>query len=719
MTASFDSVRIGIDVGGTFTHAVAINALNLELIGKSKVPTTHDAPEGVALGIIQSLEKLLKENNLAPQSVSFIAHSTTQATNALVEGDVAVVGVLGMGKGVSGWLARHAADVKAIELAPGKHLRTIYRFVDTGRRPTAEHLQSLFADMRKEGAQAFAISEAFGVDNADNENFALEVARGMGLMATAGSDVSKLYGLTVRTRTATINAAMLPKMIETANMTERSVRSAGIKAPIMVMRSDGGVMDIDAMRQRPILTRLSGPAAGVAAAMMYLNISDGVFLEVGGTTTDISVIRNGKALVKETEIGGHRVFLRSLDVKTVGVAGGSMTRLEKNQIKEVGPRSAHIAGLHYTAFSEPLQNPVLHLIRPKPQDPPDYVALSDGQSEKPTLTLTPSCAANLLNLVPAGDPARGSADNVKVAMSALARSMSVTEQEAAERLLNKANEKLAPIVERFIKDYKLHLDQTILVGGGGGAAAIVPYLAKQIGARHALAQNADVISAIGVALALVRETVERFIVMPRQEDVLAIREEAFNAVLKMGADPASIEVQVEVDPRSNVVRATAFGAAGLTKTASARHEFPEDERLALVSASLRVPPENVQMLAETPFFKVFGTEVTDKKLFGLLQSKHMALRIMDSKGVIRLQVRNGVVLQSVAANADKAIQQLAEEHASYGDAGKVIPDMMLLSGWKIIDLSGLPDTAQVVALAKTELETAPPDTPTVILAGLE
>lgn len=718
MTASFDSVRIGIDVGGTFTHAVAINAANLELIGKSKVPTTHDAPEGVALGIIQSLEKLLKENNLAPQSVSFIAHSTTQATNALVEGDVAVVGVLGMGKGISGWLARQSTDVKAIELAPGKHLRTIYRFVDTSATPTAEQLQTIFTEMKNAGAQAFAISEAFGVDNGDNENFALEVARGMGLMATAGSEVSKLYGLTVRTRTAIINAAMLPKMIETANMTERSVRAAGIKSPIMVMRSDGGVMDIDAMRQRPILTRLSGPAAGVAAAMMYLNISDGIFLEVGGTTTDISVIRNGKALVKETEIGGHRVFLRSLDVKTVGVAGGSMTRLEKNQIKEVGPRSAHIAGLHYTAFSDPLANPTLHLIQPKPQDPPDYVALSDG-SQNPTVTLTPSCAANLLGLVPEGDPAKGSAENAKTAMSALAKALGTSEHEAGERLLNKANEKLVPIVQRFIKDYKLHLDRTVLVGGGGGAAAIVPYLAKQMGAQHALAQNADVISAIGVALALVRETVERFIVTPRQEDVLAIREEAFNAVLKMGADPASIEVQVEVDPRSNVVRATAFGAAGLTKTASARHEVPEPERLALVCASLRVPPEKVQVLAETPFFKVFGTEVIDKKVFGLLQSKHLALRTMDSKGVIRLQMHNGAVRSCVASNADRVIQALAEEHASYGDAGKVIPNMMLLSGSKIIDLSGLPDAGQVVALAKTELEQAPPDTPTVILAGLE
>jgi N-methylhydantoinase A/oxoprolinase/acetone carboxylase beta subunit len=718
MTATFDSVRIGIDVGGTFTHAVAIDASNLELIGKSKVPTTHTAPEGVALGIIQSLEKLLKDNNLAPQSVSFIAHSTTQATNALVEGDVATVGVIGMGSGLSAMLSRQSTDVKAIELAPGKHLKTIYRFVDTGMKPTREELQALFTEMKNEGAQAFAVSESFGVDAPEHEQFAVGVAREMGLMATSGSEVSKLYGLTVRTRTAIINAAMLPKMIDTANMTEGSVRAAGIKAPIMVMRSDGGVMDIDAMRQRPILTRLSGPAAGVAAAMMYLNISDGIFLEVGGTTTDISVIRNGKALVKDSEIGGHRVFLRSLDVKTVGCAGGSMTRLEGNQIKEVGPRSAHIAGLHYTAFSEKLNNPTLKLIQPKPSDPPDYVAIADDDAA-PLLTLTPSCAANLLNLVPEGDPARGNAENVKAAIAPLAKALGTDESGAADRLLSKATDKLMPVIQRFVKDYKLDLETTTFVGGGGGAAAIVPYVANHMKARHVLAQNADVVSAIGVALALVRETVERFIVTPRQEDILSIREEAYQAVLKMGADAASIEVQVEVDSRSNVVRATAFGAAGLTKTATARNEVPEAERLALVAQSLRVSPDKVEILAETPFFKVFGTVVMDKKLLGLLQSKHLALRTMDSKGVIRLQIKNGAVRETRAAEAEKAIIALAEEHASYGDAGKVIPNMMLLTGSKIIDLSGLLDTAQVVALARTELETAPPDSPTVVLAGLD
>ena len=87
-------VRIGIDVGGTFTDAVVIDNDTFELIGSAKIPTTHEAKEGVAAGIIQVLHKAMEECNVKPEDVVFIAHGTTQATNALLEGDVAKVGIL-------------------------------------------------------------------------------------------------------------------------------------------------------------------------------------------------------------------------------------------------------------------------------------------------------------------------------------------------------------------------------------------------------------------------------------------------------------------------------------------------------------------------------------------------------------------------------------------------------------------------------------------------
>lgn len=715
---STKSVRIGIDVGGTFTHAVAIDGETLELLGRTKVPTTHTADEGVAKGIIGSLHKLLDSASINADQVAFIAHSTTQATNALLEGDVAPVGIIGMGRGASAWFARIGTNIPPIQLAPGKFLATHFEFIDSSKVIGAEQVKAAVQRLLERGAKAIAISEAFGVDDSENEQFALNTVQEMGIPATCGSDVSKLYGLKVRTRTAVINAAMLPKMIETANMTEESVRSAGIKAPIMIMRSDGGVMDIDAMRRRPILTMLSGPAAGVAAAMMYLNISDGIFLEVGGTSTDISVIRNGKALVKGAEIGGHRVYMRTLDVKTVGVAGGSMFRTQDNDLFEVGPRSAHIAGLGYVSFSDLNHKPKFTNVQPKPSDPSDYLAIQVEASQTPSLCLTPTCASNYLGLVPEGDCAFGNAAAISLAFEALAEHLGADSKALARTALMLAYKKCLPIVDQFIADYKLDRNTLALVGGGGGAAALVPFIGKEMDMPHSIALNADVVSAIGVALALVRETVERNVVQPKPEDILRIREEAYNAVLKMGADPASIEIHVEVDPRANVVRATAVGAAGLQKSV-AQQTLTEPERILLAAKSMKVTAQEVKVLAKTQFFEVFASETIDRKLFGLLPSRHQTLRTMDEKGIIRLQMKNGVVRQTTAVEADKAIVELAEEHSTYGDAGKIIPNIMILAGARMVDLSGVPDAVQIATLARTELASISPETPTIVIAGLD
>lgn len=91
-------VRIGIDVGGTFTDAVVVDNETYEIVAKVKVPTTHHAKQGVAQGIVDAIRKVLDEGAIAPEDVVFIAHGTTQATNALLEGDVARVGIVGMGK---------------------------------------------------------------------------------------------------------------------------------------------------------------------------------------------------------------------------------------------------------------------------------------------------------------------------------------------------------------------------------------------------------------------------------------------------------------------------------------------------------------------------------------------------------------------------------------------------------------------------------------------
>lgn len=708
---NFASIRVGIDVGGTFTHAVAVDAASLEILSHTKVPTSHKAEVGVAQGVIDALNILLKELKTSPEKVSFIAHSTTQATNALLEGDVAAVGILGMGSGATAWMASAQTKFDKISLGHGYFLKTYHQFVDTTKELDKHTLVQAFNTLTKAGAQAYVISEAFSVDNDKNESFALSVAKELGLIATTSSAISKLYGLRARTRTAALNAAMMPKMLETAKLTEEAVRTAGINAPLMIMRSDGGVMDLKAMRERPILTMLSGPAAGVAAATMFLKISDGIFLEVGGTSTDISAIKNGRSRLRYAEIGGHKLHTRTIDVRTLGVAGGSMARATNKRISNLGPRSAHIAGLKYASFTKTQEKSKISLVAPKTNDPSDYIVVDNGNDNR--IAITTTCAANYLNLVPGGDPAYGNHGSVKTAFATLAKHLNRKPEECAKKYLELASKACATVVNEFIKAQKFDKRTLTLYGGGGGAAAIVPYLADKQKYRFELAKNADVISAIGVALALVQETLEKQLIKPSQEDILNLRQQAYASVQQMGADPSTIEVFVEVDPQTNIVRATACGASAIDSN-SAKSNLSQEDILKIVAESMHLATSDIKTGVKTSFFSVYTGKRTNGKFWHHSQE---ILRVIDSKGIIRYQSTGAESVVVEKKDSGKALKEIIDRLSSWGDAGKTTPSIVIFAGAKIIDLSGLMDADQLMTLAQTELELFAPEEEIIILSN--
>ena len=401
--AEHRAVRMGIDVGGTYTKCVAMDNLTHEIIGKNEVKTTHDDKDGVAAGVVQSFKNCMAENDIAPEDVVFVAHSTTQATNAFIEGDVASVGVIGVaGGGLEGFLAKRQLNLKDIVLDEkvGRKIPVHNRFLKK-KEMTDEKINAAIKELCGEGSQVIVASMAFGVDNMDEEVKIHDLAEAQGLPVSMASDITKLYGLTRRTRTAAINASILPKMMATANATESSVRNAGVTVPLMIMRGDGGVMEISEMRKRPILTALSGPAASVMGSLMYLRASNAIYFEVGGTTTNIGVIKNGRPGVDYAQIGGHDTYINSLDVRILGCAGGSMVRINDHGVEDVGPRSAHIAGCEYACFTPEEEidaGPLtIEMLSPKPGDPSDYVAVKLASGKR--ICFTNTDAANVLGLI--------------------------------------------------------------------------------------------------------------------------------------------------------------------------------------------------------------------------------------------------------------------------------------------------------------------------------
>ncbi|MGH9852748.1 MAG: hydantoinase/oxoprolinase family protein [Blastocatellia bacterium] len=716
-------VRIGIDVGGTFTDVVVIDGQTHELIGQLKLPTTHSAREGVALGIVTALERAMEEFGLKSDDVAFIAHSTTQATNALLEGDVAEVGVVGVGEGLEGLLARRATVVPPIALTASRKLKAAHAFIGVRDGAFENEVEKAVYDLSKKGARVIVASEAFGVDQTGRENLIAEKARALGLLATTGHEVSGLYGLRVRTRTAIINAAILPKMIETAEMTDACVKSSGIRAPLMIMRSDGGVMSVGEVHRRPILTMLSGPAAGIAGALMHERVSDGIFIEVGGTSADISVIRDGNPATRPARLAGHRMYLNTLDVRTIGVAGGSMIRVDQrpdcqNPIIDVGPRSAHIAGLGYACFAEvdEVANAKLELIQPTPADAADHAVIQARSGKRYAITTT--CAANLLGYIKPEHFAYGDRNSAEIAFEILAGNFGAfsSGRSAAEQALELACRKVAATIEELIAEYHLACDQVVLVGGGGGAASLVPFTAKLMELEHRIARNAEVISPIGVGMAMVRDTVERNIVDPAPEDILRVRREAAEAAIAAGAVAESVEVQVEVDKRRNLVRATAMGTTELRRREGEQTELSVEQCREAAARSMRVELESVRLEAECGNYLVFTGVIQARSFFGLFRSRRRLLRVVDRTGVIRLQLGSSRVSSTTLAQVKEELFLAVEHLTDFGDAGRTIPDIFILYGARIANFSGLADLDQVVALAEVELRSLDPATKLVIIA---
>ena len=697
------SVRIGIDVGGTFTDAVAIDNETFELIGSAKVPTTHNAPEGVAAGIVQALHQVLETQNIAPEDVVFIAHGTTQATNALLEGDVATVGILTLGSGLQGAKSRSDTTMGDIELAEGKKLPSVNQYTDAGEGGLESRIEACLDELKNQGAQAVVAAEAFSVDDPRNESMVVEACSTRDIPATATNEISKLYGLKVRTRTAVINASIMPKMLEAATMTERSIRQAKIASPLMVMRCDGGVMTVDEVRKRPILTILSGPAAGVAGALRYERLTDGLFFEVGGTSTDISCVKDGQVMVTYAEVGGHKTYLNSLDVRTVGIGGGSMVQLRDGKAVATGPRSAHIAGVDYEVYTDPekIVNPRLVALRPLAGDPEYAVIECDGGVR---VCLTMAGAANIAGFVHDGDYARGNVEAARRAWEPLAQSMGCSVDEAAQKVLGFANQKNAAVAAQLMKDYHLDPRTTVFVGGGGGAAAVVPHLAKAMGHQHRIARNAAVISTIGVAMAMVRDMIERSVVNPTQDDVIAIRREAELKAIESGAAPGTVEVTVEVDSQRNVVRAIAVGATEMRTESGSGGTLGDDDLLKIVAENLDVPEDTLSLAARTDQMLAVTAQIKQKRFFGLLSTTKNPLRLIDTTGVIRLQKTQAKVWPSTVASAVNTINEAIDQLTVYNDGGANYPNLHLVVGGKIINLSGLSSEEQIRSLAAVELQ---------------
>jgi N-methylhydantoinase A len=700
-------VRIGVDVGGTFTKSVAIDMNNGKIIGKVTVPTSHFSEEGVSTGIIESLMKLIYKEGISESNIELISHSTTQAVNALLEGDTTKVGIIGMGVGLEKSDIIKRTNIGNVKLAPNKYLKTCYRFLDTSKFLDKHEIYQIINELKEEGAKVLIVSEAYGVDDPSNELYVMENSD---LPATAGHELTGIYGLEIRTLTAAINASILLKAISTAKYVELAVRQQKISAPLMIMKGDGGVTDMNTFKTKPILTVLSGPAASVAGALLHLRILNGIFIEVGGTSTNICVIKNGKPEVKYVTIMNHPTCIKSLDVRVVGIAGGSLVRWSGKKITDVGPRSAHISGLRYSCFAEPqeLEGGQIITFMPKEGDPIDYIGLEVGAGKRFAITTT--CAANALGLIPDNDYAKGDQKSAQLALSILAQRLGMDMEDVANKILHISTKKIQQTIRTLIKEYKLKDEKFALIGGGGGASVLVPLIAKKLNTECRIADNSEVISSIGVCTASIREEREKIIDNPNPNDISLFIQEVEKIAISKGAVPESISTQSEYINEKSLLRVTVYGNMKLDVGVNDRKEIG-DEEAEVLACELFGINEGVHRIFDMKDYYIFACEIHKKKLF--LKSKKQPVLVLDKYGHVRISIENADIYSGSPQVMKEKIQSLIKDHRL--SKNELAPQIHIVDGKRILDFSSLSSTAHVLKAVTEELDKTVNNQVTIII----
>jgi hypothetical protein len=330
--------------------------------------------------------------------------------------------------------------------------------------------------------------------------------------------------------------------------------------------------------------------------------------------------------------------------------------------------------------------------------------------------LTPTCAANATGVVPDGAFAKADRATALQAFAALGRTMGIEAGVLASAVLDRACAKVVAQVAALVEEYRLSPSAVDLVGGGGGAASLVPRTGAMMGVPWRLARQAEVISPLGVALAMIRDTIERTIIDPTPADVLRVRQEAVDAAVRNGALAESIEVQVEVDARRNLVRAIAAGSAELRRGKAADRQADAAARRAAAGRSMPHRVDDVRLVASSGGFDVYVGDAPARVWWAPWRRAVSELRVVDGAGVVRLQRQGAVAQATTAAALEADLRTMLDRLIDFGDAGRTIPDVHLLVGARVVNLAGLADDGQILGLAGVEVRAQPADTPVVIIA---
>lgn len=330
---------LGVDTGGTYTDAVVVDEAATTVIGKAKSLTTR---ADLALGIGGAVDAALSAAGVQAAEISLVSLSTTLATNALVEGQGGRVALVFIGFD-AGDEARAGLD-EALKGDP--ILRLTGGHGHAGQEVAPLDLTALEAAIKGLGDEVmgFAVAARFATRNPAHEIAARDLIRRVtGRAVTCSHELSANLNGPKRALTAVLNARLIGMIDRLVAACERHLAAVGIDAPLMVVRGDGALISAAMVRERPIETILSGPAASIVGARWLTGAKDALVSDIGGTTTDVALLKDGLPEIdpEGARVGGFRTMVEAVAMRTTGLGGDSEVHLRTEGLEgglRLGPR---------------------------------------------------------------------------------------------------------------------------------------------------------------------------------------------------------------------------------------------------------------------------------------------------------------------------------------------------------------------------------------------
>ena len=351
---------IGVDVGGTFTDAVLADT-RTDRLAIHKVPTSSDDP---SLGVMRALTELCQQQTIPLDSIALIYHGTTIATNALLEYKGATAGMI---------TTQGYRDILHIGRHQRPHHYSIQQEIPWQDRPLVRRryrtgvperlipphgevlipldeaaVRTAARELKDAQVESIAVCFLFSYLNAEHENRAREIIleEYPEVFVTTSASLAPQFREFERFTTTAINAFIGPGVQRYISQLEQRLRRAGIGAELRIIRSNGGLATPRVVAQKPALTLLSGPAAGVLGGAWTGERSQRsrlITFDVGGTSADIGVVTDGQfseATARDTWIAGYPLLVPMIDIHTIGAGGGSIAHIDPGGGFRVGPHSA-------------------------------------------------------------------------------------------------------------------------------------------------------------------------------------------------------------------------------------------------------------------------------------------------------------------------------------------------------------------------------------------